>query len=116
MYSPRTHLTSGGFSSMGWAVPAAIGAKPARPDRTVVCVLGDGDFLMTAQEIAPERHRRSAGGLRGPGQRGIHVDPRRPAQAWKVTDADSLEPTLRTPNGPTGPRVTGRSTSRPEWV
>ncbi|MFD0442943.1 thiamine pyrophosphate-dependent enzyme [Streptomyces indonesiensis] len=52
MYSPRTHLTSGGFSSMGWAVPAAIGAKLARPDRTVVCVLGDGDFLMTAQEIA----------------------------------------------------------------
>ncbi|RSN68962.1 thiamine pyrophosphate-binding protein [Actinomadura sp. WAC 06369] len=52
VYEPRTHLTSGGFSSMGWAVPAALGAKLGRPDRHVVCVLGDGDFLMTAQEIA----------------------------------------------------------------
>jgi acetolactate synthase-1/2/3 large subunit len=51
VYEPRTHLTSGGYSSMGWAVPAAIGAKLAQPDRPVACVLGDGDFLMTAQEI-----------------------------------------------------------------
>ena len=52
VYEPRTHLTSGGFSSMGWAVPAAIGAKLAQPHRRVVCVLGDGDFLQTMQEIA----------------------------------------------------------------
>jgi len=52
VYLPRTHLTSGGFSSMGWAVPAAIGAKLAAPRQEVVCILGDGDFLMTAQEIA----------------------------------------------------------------
>lgn len=52
VYQPRTHLTSGGFSSMGWAVPAAVGAKLGRPERVVACVLGDGDFLMTAQEIA----------------------------------------------------------------
>lgn len=52
VYRPRTHLTSGGFSSMGWAVPAAVGVKLAHPQRDVVCVLGDGDFLMTAQEIA----------------------------------------------------------------
>lgn len=51
VYEPRTHLTSGGFSSMGWAIPAAIGAKLGAPDRPVVCVLGDGDFLMTCQEI-----------------------------------------------------------------
>ena len=51
VYAPRTHLTSGGFSSMGWAVPAAMGAKLAAPQRQVACVLGDGDFLMTAQEI-----------------------------------------------------------------
>jgi acetolactate synthase I/II/III large subunit len=51
VYEPRTHLTSGGFSSMGWAVPAAMGAKLAAPDRQVACVLGDGDFLMTVQEI-----------------------------------------------------------------
>ena len=52
VYQPRTHLTSGGFSSMGWAVPAAIGAKLAAPDQHVICILGDGDFLMTSQEIA----------------------------------------------------------------
>ncbi|MFE5707225.1 acetolactate synthase [Rhodococcus sp. ACS1] len=51
VYQPRTHLTSGGFSSMGWAIPAAMGAKLAAPDRQVACVVGDGDFLMTAQEI-----------------------------------------------------------------
>lgn len=51
VFEPRTHLTSGGFSSMGWAIPAAIGAKLAAPDRQVACVVGDGDFLMTAQEI-----------------------------------------------------------------
>ncbi|ONM49918.1 thiamine pyrophosphate-binding protein [Nocardia donostiensis] len=51
VYEPRTHLTTGGFSSMGWPVPAAIGAKLAAPDRQVACIVGDGDFLMTAQEI-----------------------------------------------------------------
>ena len=52
VYEPRTHLTSGGFSSMGFTVPAAIGAKLARPDRQVVAVAGDGDFLQTMQELA----------------------------------------------------------------
>jgi acetolactate synthase I/II/III large subunit len=51
VYEPRTFLTSGGYSSMGWAVPAAIGAKLANPDRQVACVLGDGDFMMTVQEL-----------------------------------------------------------------
>ena len=51
VYEPRTHLTTGGFSSMGWPVPAAIGAKLAAPDRQVATITGDGDFLMTAQEI-----------------------------------------------------------------
>lgn len=52
VYEPRTHLTSGGFSSMGFTVPAAIGAKLALPDRQVVGIAGDGDFLQTMQEIA----------------------------------------------------------------
>lgn len=52
VYEPRTHLTSGGFSPMGWAVPAAVGAKLAKPEVPVVCILGDGDFLMNSQEIA----------------------------------------------------------------
>lgn len=51
VYMPRTHMTSGTYSSMGWAVPAAIGAKLGRPDRKVVCITGDGDFLQTMQEI-----------------------------------------------------------------
>jgi acetolactate synthase I/II/III large subunit len=51
VYEPRTFMTSGGYSSMGWAIPAAIGAKLANPSRQVACVVGDGDFLMTAQEL-----------------------------------------------------------------
>lgn len=49
---PYRHLTTGGFSTMGWAVPAAIGAKLARPDCPVVALLGDGDFMMIMQELS----------------------------------------------------------------
>jgi len=49
---PRTFITSGGLGTMGYGVPAAIGAKAARPDATVVCVDGDGCFQMTGQELA----------------------------------------------------------------
>jgi len=52
VYEPRTHITSGSFSSMGFALPAAIGAKLARPDAPVVCIIGDGDFMMCVQELA----------------------------------------------------------------
>ena len=51
-YEPRTNLTAGGFSTMGWSYPAALGAKLAAPARQVVAVVGDGDFLMTMQEMA----------------------------------------------------------------
>jgi acetolactate synthase-1/2/3 large subunit len=49
---PRSFVTSGGLGTMGYGVPAAIGAKAARPDATVVCVDGDGCFQMTCQELA----------------------------------------------------------------
>jgi acetolactate synthase-1/2/3 large subunit len=49
---PRSFITSGGLGTMGYGVPAAVGAKAARPDATVVCVDGDGCFQMTCQEIA----------------------------------------------------------------
>ncbi|MFQ6098523.1 MAG: thiamine pyrophosphate-binding protein [Armatimonadota bacterium] len=49
---PGTNLTTGGFSTMGWCFPAALGAKLAAPERQVVAVVGDGDFLMTIQELA----------------------------------------------------------------
>ena len=52
VYYPRTHVSDGGNSAMGWAVPAALGAKLARPDKVVAAVCGDGDFLMTCQELA----------------------------------------------------------------
>jgi acetolactate synthase-1/2/3 large subunit len=52
VYEPRTHITSGSFSSMGFALPAAIGAKLAKPDVPVVCIIGDGDFMMCVQELA----------------------------------------------------------------
>ena len=52
VYEPRTHITSGSFSSMGFALPAAIGAKLAKPDAPVVCIIGDGDFMMCMQELA----------------------------------------------------------------
>jgi acetolactate synthase-1/2/3 large subunit len=49
---PRTHITSGGFSTMGFSLPAAIGARLAAPDRQVLAMCGDGDFLQTMQELA----------------------------------------------------------------
>jgi acetolactate synthase I/II/III large subunit len=49
---PRTFITSGGLGTMGYGIPAAIGAKAARPDATVVCIDGDGCFQMTQQELA----------------------------------------------------------------
>jgi acetolactate synthase I/II/III large subunit len=49
---PRSFITSGGLGTMGYGVPAAIGAKAAKPDATVVCVDGDGCFQMTQQELA----------------------------------------------------------------
>lgn len=49
---PRTWITSGGLGSMGFGLPAALGAQAARPDALVVDVDGDGSFLMNIQELA----------------------------------------------------------------
>jgi len=49
---PRTWLNSGGLGTMGYGVPAAMGAKMARPDAVVWCIDGDGCFQMTNQELA----------------------------------------------------------------
>ena len=50
--SPRSLITSGGLGTMGFALPAAIGAKVARPDAEVWVVVGDGGFQMTMAELA----------------------------------------------------------------
>jgi acetolactate synthase-1/2/3 large subunit len=52
MNSPRGFITSGGLGAMGFALPAAIGVQLAHPDKTVVCVSGDGGFQMNIQELA----------------------------------------------------------------
>lgn len=50
--SPRSLITSGGLGTMGFALPAAIGAKVARPEAEVWVVVGDGGFQMTMPELA----------------------------------------------------------------
>ncbi len=47
----RSNITSGGLGTMGFALPAAIGAKFGAPDRQVIAVIGDGGFQMTIQEL-----------------------------------------------------------------
>jgi acetolactate synthase I/II/III large subunit len=48
----RCFITSGGHGTMGFGLPAAIGAQMARPDADVICIDGDGSFQMTLQELA----------------------------------------------------------------
>ncbi len=49
---PRAFITSGGLGTMGYGLPAAIGAKLAAPDKKVICISGDGSFQMNIQELA----------------------------------------------------------------
>jgi len=48
---PRSFISSGGLGTMGFGIPAAVGAKAARPDATVICIDGDGCFQMTSKEL-----------------------------------------------------------------
>ena len=52
VYEPRTFLHPGMFGTLGFALPAAIGASIGRPDRKAVALCGDGGFLYTSQELA----------------------------------------------------------------
>jgi acetolactate synthase-1/2/3 large subunit len=49
---PRSHITSGGAGTMGFSIPAAIGAAIADPERTIWVIVGDGGFQMTSNELA----------------------------------------------------------------
>jgi acetolactate synthase-1/2/3 large subunit len=51
-HEPNTLITSGGLGSMGFEVPAALGAKVGRPDKTVWSIAGDGGFQMTMCDLA----------------------------------------------------------------
>src|SRR5207248_10034785 len=52
VYEPRTMLHPAGFVAMGYGIPAALGARAALPNRTVVAVVGDGCFFMSGMELA----------------------------------------------------------------
>jgi acetolactate synthase I/II/III large subunit len=55
---PRRWITSGGLGTMGFGLPAAIGAQIACPGATVVCVTGEGSLLLNVQELATAGHER----------------------------------------------------------
>jgi acetolactate synthase-1/2/3 large subunit len=54
----NSHISSGGLGTMGYSLPAAIGARYARPNETVWCLAGDGGFQMTSQELAVVKKHR----------------------------------------------------------
>ena len=56
----KSNITSGGLGTMGFGLPAAIGAKMAAPDREVVCVCGDGGYQMTIQELGTIFQQKAA--------------------------------------------------------
>jgi acetolactate synthase-1/2/3 large subunit len=51
VYTPRTFLYPSGYGTLGFSFPAALGAKIARPDTPVACVIGDGGFQYTMAEL-----------------------------------------------------------------
>jgi len=51
LIASRSMVTSGGLGTMGFGLPASVGAKVGRPDKTVIAVIGDGGFQMTIQEL-----------------------------------------------------------------
>jgi len=58
VYAPRSFLSPHYYGTLGFAVPAAIGAKIAQPQRQVVALCGDGGFLFTGQELATAKQQR----------------------------------------------------------
>lgn len=55
---PENFITSSGLGTMGFGVPAAVGAQMARPDDMVICVSGDGSFMMNVQELGTIKRRQ----------------------------------------------------------
>lgn len=55
---PENFITSSGLGTMGFGIPAAIGAQIARPQNTVICISGDGSFMMNIQELTTIKRKR----------------------------------------------------------
>ena len=55
---PENHISSSGLGTMGFGIPAAVGAQMARPDNTVIAVSGDGSFMMNVQELGTIKRKK----------------------------------------------------------
>lgn len=55
---PENFITSGGLGTMGFGIPAAIGAQMGRPNHMVICISGDGSFIMNVQELATIKRKK----------------------------------------------------------
>ncbi len=55
---PENFITSSGLGTMGFGLPAAVGAQVARPDDTVICISGDGSFMMNVQELGTIKRKQ----------------------------------------------------------
>ncbi|MDZ7324302.1 acetolactate synthase 2 catalytic subunit [Kosakonia sacchari] len=55
---PEDFITSSGLGTMGFGLPAAVGAQVARPDDTVICISGDGSFMMNVQELGTVKRKQ----------------------------------------------------------
>ncbi|POT54541.1 acetolactate synthase 2 catalytic subunit [Citrobacter amalonaticus] len=55
---PENFITSSGLGTMGFGLPAAVGAQVARPDDTVICISGDGSFMMNIQELGTVKRKQ----------------------------------------------------------
>ncbi|SQA98399.1 Acetolactate synthase isozyme 2 large subunit [Cedecea neteri] len=58
---PENFITSSGLGTMGFGLPAAVGAQVARPEDTVICVSGDGSFMMNVQELGTIKRKQFTG-------------------------------------------------------
>ena len=106
---PRSHITSGGLGTMGFALPAAIGAKLGAPEREVVAVIGDGGFQMTLQELGTVMQERLPvkvlildnaylGMVRDSGSRSFSADATPRSGSRTPTSSGSRRPTGSRPN------------------
>ena len=55
---PENHISSSGLGTMGFGIPAAVGAQVARPDDTVIAISGDGSFMMNVQELGTIKRKQ----------------------------------------------------------